>query len=65
MIFNDSWAAKAAHLTTETMQMYEILVFSIIQGPPVAPHPIDPKEIVYKSMDFQRFLGRQCRPPHR
>ena len=33
MVFNDSWYARAAHPTAETMQMHMNLSFSMDQGP--------------------------------
>ena len=63
LIFNDSWAANP---TAETMQLIEILISLMNQGLPAPPHPIAHKMKMHgKSLDFQWFLGRQGRPPHR
>ena len=40
MIFNDSWAARAAHPTAETMQMHRNLIYPSNQEPPAPHHPI-------------------------
>ena len=59
LIFNDSWVAKAAHLTAETMQMYEIITFSMNQGPPTPPHTIARAMTMHGNLQFfYSFFGR-------